>query len=355
MHNADVSIYGAGILGLSIAFECLQRGASVHITEIANYKSSASYGIVGALAPHAPDDWTPNKQFQLESLLLAEQWWSDVERVSGIRTGYGRIGRLQPINNKHTLELAHQRQLSAEQNWGSHACWEIISLREIDTFCPISPTGLLIRDTLSSRIYPRLAMDSLLQATTILGAGISAQWNGISGCTVYATGTQGLIDLSSEFGAFLGAGEKGQALVIDYSAPDTYFLNGNGITIVPHISGLTAIGSTVERYFENPKTTDHRLNELYKRACTMIPEISDARIVSKWAHLRPRSVTREPILGRHPIVKHCYIANGAFKTGLGYAPKIAQSMANLILDGVDTIPNSFRLTNILKNLTKKTA
>lgn len=39
-----------------------------------------------------------------------------------------------------------------------------------------------------------------------------------------------------------------------------------------------------------------------------------------------------------------YVANGGFKIGFGMAPKIAQVMADLILDGHDAIPDGFRLT-----------
>ena len=37
-----------------------------------------------------------------------------------------------------------------------------------------------------------------------------------------------------------------------------------------------------------------------------------------------------------------FIANGGFKIGFGMAPKIGEVMADLILDGVDHIPNDFR-------------
>jgi len=47
----------------------------------------ASGGLVGALAPHTPDLWLPKKQFQLESLLLAREFWPEVERISGLPTG----------------------------------------------------------------------------------------------------------------------------------------------------------------------------------------------------------------------------------------------------------------------------
>ena len=35
-------------------------------------------GLVGALSPHVPEQWNTKKQFQLESLLMAEAFWAGV-------------------------------------------------------------------------------------------------------------------------------------------------------------------------------------------------------------------------------------------------------------------------------------
>ena len=48
------------------------------------------------------------------------------------------------------------------------------------------------------------------------------------------------------------------------------------------------------------------------------------------------------MLGAHPLHDGQFIANGGFKIGFGMAPKVAQVMADLLLDGVDNIPPDFR-------------
>ena len=94
MATVDVTILGAGVFGLSIAFYCAKRGARVRVIDPAGVASGASGGIVGALAPHTPDLWLPKKQFQLESLLLSRQFWPEVEAISELSTGYAnQIGR----------------------------------------------------------------------------------------------------------------------------------------------------------------------------------------------------------------------------------------------------------------------
>jgi glycine/D-amino acid oxidase-like deaminating enzyme len=41
-----------------------------------------------------------------------------------------------------------------------------------------------------------------------------------------------------------------------------------------------------------------------------------------------------------------FIANGGFKIGFGMAPKVGEVMADLILDGRDTIPEAFRASTL---------
>ena len=50
------------------------------------------------------------------------------------------------------------------------------------------------------------------------------------------------------------------------------------------------------------------------------------------------------MLGAWPDRLGHFIANGGFKIGFGMAPKVAATMADLILDGRNTIPDGFDVT-----------
>jgi glycine/D-amino acid oxidase-like deaminating enzyme len=47
------------------------------------------------------------------------------------------------------------------------------------------------------------------------------------------------------------------------------------------------------------------------------------------------------MLGPWPDRPGHFIANGGFKIGFGMAPKIAQTMADLMLEGHDRVPQGF--------------
>ena len=72
MASVDVTVRGAGVFGLSVAWACVARGARVRVLAPEGLGKGASAGLVGALAPHVPEAWNALKQFQLDSLLMAE-------------------------------------------------------------------------------------------------------------------------------------------------------------------------------------------------------------------------------------------------------------------------------------------
>ncbi len=341
MATADVTILGAGVFGLSIAFCCSLRGARVRVIDPAGVAAGASGGFVGALAPHTPDLWLPKKQFQLESLLYSRSFWPEVEANSNMMTGFSNHGRLQPINEERLVALALSRISDAEQNWGDKAKWEVVSANQVGDWAPPSVTGQLIYDTLSAHIHPLKATYALARAVENLG-GVITPAGARQGIIIDARGWQGLIDISETLKQEVGNGVKGQAALLDFYSPGKPQLFSDGLHIVPHLDGTVGIGSTSERYFKSPTNTDEQLDDLIAKAKKLFPVLKDAPVISRWAGVRPRAFTRAPMLGQHPVNQDWFIANGGFKIGFGMAPKIGQVMADLVLDGVDNIPNDFR-------------
>lgn len=338
----DVTIRGAGIFGLSIAWACARRGATVQVIDPNGPAAGASGGIVGALAPHVPENWNSKKAFQLEGLLMAGDFWQDVETTGGVPAGYGRTGRLQPIADDRTLDLARQRAVNAESLWQGEAVWEIVQTADLGPFAPSSATGHVIHDTLSARIHPRRACAALVAALEVRGVPIIAEAQD-RGQIVHATGVDGLADLSRDRGKTVGVGVKGQAALLRFDAGDSPQLFVDGLHLIPHADGTLAIGSTSERDYDAPQTTDTLLDDVIDRALAAMPILHGVAVIERWAGIRPRAKSRAPMLGRWPERPGHFIANGGFKIGFGMAPKVAEVMADLILEGHDTIPEDFRV------------
>ena len=163
-----------------------------------------------------------------------------------------------------------------------------------------------------------------------------------AGAVLHATGVQGLADLSGALGKRVGSGVKGQALSLRYEARAAAQLFVDGLHIVPHVDGTVAVGSTSETSWTDDGP-DGQLDGLLARAVAAVPALRGAEVVTRWAGVRPRAASRAPMLGAWPGRDGHFIANGGFKIGFGMAPKVAEVMADLVLEGRDAIPDGFRV------------
>ena len=337
MARVDLTVRGGGIFGLSIAWAAARRGARVRLIETHAIGAGASGGLVGALAPHVPDQWNPKKAFQLQSLLMMADWWEQVARASGLACGYAATGRLQPLPDDAAVTIARHRETSARDLWQGRARWQVIAAPGT-LWQPASATGLLVYDTLSARINPRMALAALVAAVQARRGEVVVGNAPEAGPVIWATGVAGLAALSQDRGASGGDGVKGQALSLRFHAPDAPQIFVDGLHIVPHQDGTVAIGSTSENHWNDPVSADDQLETLLTKARAALPILADAPVVERWAALRPRATTRAPLLGPWPGRPGHFIANGGFKIGFGVAPLVAQVMADLVLDGRDRIP-----------------
>lgn len=344
MARVDLTVRGGGIFGLSIAWEAVRRGALVRLIETAAIGAGSSGGLVGALSPHVPEAWNEKKAFQLDSLLMAQGWWAAVEASGGLSPGYGRIGRLQPLADAAAVDLAQRRAKTAVELWRGAAVWQVVSATGAD-WEPVSPSGFLVHDDLSARLHPMQAAHALVAAIKARGGkvviGEDQDGYGGGGVVVWATGHAGLQALSADLGRKMGDGVKGQALALAHAATGPQ-LFVDGLHVVPHSDGTVAIGSTSEHHWTDDKV-DGQLEELHAKAVAALPVLAGARVVARWAGIRPRAKSRAPLLGPWPGRPGHFVANGGFKIGFGMAPKVAEVMVDLALEGRDTLPESFRL------------
>ncbi|WP_112312582.1 NAD(P)/FAD-dependent oxidoreductase [Pseudogemmobacter bohemicus] len=346
MASVDVTVRGAGIFGLSTAWALVKRGLRVQVIETRRVGAGASGGLVGALAPHAPEVWNAMKALQLRSLLMAGTWWDEVHQVGGVDPLYLRAGRLQPVADAAALDLARARETAARQVWQGAAEWLVIPATGAD-WEPVSPAGWLIRDTLTARISPRRALASLAAALRAKGVGIIIGEGEEHGLVVHATGYEGLATLSAAIGRKIGAGVKGQALLLRHDAQDAPQIYAPGLHIVAHGDGTVAIGSTSETVWQEPGP-DAQAEDLLARARAQLPVLERAEVLERWAGIRPRAKSRAPMIGAWPERPGHFIANGGFKTGFGMAPLCSEMLASHMVEGRDEIPPTFLPETVLK-------
>ena len=345
--RVELTVRGGGAFGLSIAFEAARRGARVRLIEARRIGAGSSGGTVGALAPHVPENWNPKKQFQFESLRMAEGFWTAAREAGGKDAGYARTGRVQPLMDAAQVARAQERAAQAATLWQGFAEWRVVEGGDLGPLAPAAPSGFYVFDTLTARAAPRAAGASLAAAIEALGGEIVLGEAEEIGPVIHATGAEGVAELSRTLGKSVGGGVKGQSALLRYDAPDAPQVYAESLHVVPHADGTVAIGSTSEREFEDGAATDAQLDALVEKARRLCPALADAPVIDRWAGVRPRAKSRAPMLGAWPGRPSHFIANGGFKIGFGMAPKVAQTMVDLVLEGRDAIPEGFRVEDNL--------
>lgn len=338
----QITVIGAGLFGLACAHACARRGLPVRVIEARHVGAGASGGQVGALAPHDPAQWNDKKQIQLEALIAAGDYWADIRRAGGVDTGWARTGRISAPGGDIAARLA-----GAARHWPQE-----FTMRRGPVRHPLlaGGGGEYLFDTLTARISPRRAVAALAAAVRAAG-GVIEEGAGLrhpdttEGPCIWATGAEGLAQLSADLGRPAGRAIKGQSASFRLALPQAPQLFLDGLHVVPHADGTVAIGSTAERDFADPAATDGQLEALIERARALCPPLAGAAVAERWAGLRPRAESRAPLLGPWPGRDGHWVANGGFKIGLAMAPWAGEALAEWLLDGRCRVPEGWRLAS----------
>ena len=354
MPKWDVIVVGGGIWGLSCAYACAQRGQSVALFEAGKVGQGASGGLVGAMAPNVPESWNAMKQFQFDALSSAKEFWAGVDEISGLRSGYGRIGRLVPITSERDRVLAEERAINVVKFWQGKYQWSVMEKHPL-ILEPYAPYGVT-HDTLSARMYPVHAVASLARACRLSGVEIfenrfvtgvksgitNGDWGeAFASAIILAGGTDGFALLDLHLGCVTGTGVKGQAALLGCDLGNAPQIYADGVYVIPHEGGVTAVGSTAEKIWDAPSAVDEKLEIVIERARAIFPALGCAPVLTRWAGVRPKARRRYPMLGPVPSLSGVFSAMGAYTIGFGIAHAVGDVLANFASGDTYDLPKNF--------------
>ena len=359
-----VAIIGAGIIGLSIAFElAFRRGVRVSLYDIQEYGRGASWAAAGMIAPAfeaAAEAGVHPRLFDLclESAHLWPDFAADIERVSGHPSGFEPAPALAVATDAR--EAAHLQaigQVLAVRGVAHRA----LSAADV---CRLEPA--LSREVLSgleletdTRVDNRRTVTALLAAlvanprvTFVDGPAPLKSRRGrvvLEGhdAVVAAAGWQTAVIKVEEKGGLYSLVNwdtslddidchSGQMLSVEAgaNAPQRVVRAGH-VYLVPR-GGQVVIGATMEtgRVIDKPEA--EVIEALRAEGVKLCPALAEAPVTERWAGVRPGTPDHAPFIGE-TATPGLYVAAGHYRNGILLAPVTAKIIADQLL-GQETGP-----------------
>jgi glycine oxidase len=107
--------------------------------------------------------------------------------------------------------------------------------------------------------------------------------------------------------------------------------------IIPRTNGRYVVGSTVEPAGFDKSLNSYRVKRLQDGAARLIPRFAEANIAEAWTGLRPGTPDNLPLLGETSLPGY-FAATGHYRDGILLAPATAEALCALMLEGSSPLP-----------------
>lgn len=360
----EIVIAGAGVIGLSLAYELAGRGARVTLLDAGEPGRACSWAGAGILTPaSAGGARRPIDQLRALSLELIAAWSAELARETGIDNEYRRSGALELALGPEevpALERAaadwRAQGVEIEEVSPSHLAALEPALTTRVARAYLLPGGARIRNPRHVRalfegclrrgvaIHAGSAVDAFEHRGGRVAA-VTADGRRFGGDAFVATAGAWTADLLARAGATVAVRPVRGQIVLLHPQPPLFrrVLWRGSRYLVPRDDGRVLIGATEEEAGFDARPTAAGVLGLLELAFAVAPVLSDAPFERAWAGLRPGSVDGLPYLGAVPGFDNLYVAAGHFRAGFELSAGTARVMAELILGETPGVPlGSFR-------------
>ncbi len=342
--EADVTVVGAGIIGLCTALALADRGLSVYlIGETRSGEASpAAAGILGASLEdtHGPAAPAPVYDFAVAARDRYVTYLPDLVERSGVSVPFNRNGVLQVAFD---AEAADALRGSASGRWldaPALAALEPAVAHAIGAMFHDQDGAV---DNVAMLRALRDAVDCASQIARVqaLVASISVHEDGVT-CTTAPThetyhAPRAVLAAGAWAAGIPGVPRplpidplRGQMLAVaaGHVRPG-HVIYGPQAYIVPRGERIL-VGATLERAGFDPSTTPTALAALRAGGAQILQDIADAPLLSSWAGLRPATPDLLPIIGPDPDYPALTYACGHSRNGILMAPLTADCVAAIV-------------------------
>ena len=354
----DILVVGGGMMGLAIALELRQQGATVAILS-RDFAAAASHAAAGMLAPRAEGiPPGPMLDLCLASLERYPDWVGKIEALTGQSVGYWPSGilapRFQVPNGAHpSADQQSQTDQAVQESVQASAQGQWLTAAALAHYQPGLGAGVK-----GSFWYPedgQVNNQALVKALrdAVLDLGVTIH-EGVGATALRQA--QGRIErvCTAQAGDFhadhivLAAGawshdllpvpvfpKKGEMAslrvppALGTGQPLQRVLFGENIYIVPRQDGRIVLGATSQEVGFAPCNTAAGVNQLLANAIALLPWLANCTLEQTWWGYRPATPDEMPLLGPGPAA-NLTLATGHYRNGILLAPITAHLISETL-------------------------
>ena len=350
MNSPDVIVIGAGIIGAACALELQSQGSKVLLVDEHHPGAGVTAAGMGHLvALDETDD-------ELDLCMLSLARWDAFLSRKGSLAEHAQCGTLWVAEDEAQMAHAAVRaERLAQRGWSA----SLLSGADLARIEPSLRKGMAggIRVERDSAVFPPAVARELAEQLVAKGGrtrfGSPVQRIGRDGVQlasgeriaaaqiVVAAGT-GVPRLLPDIPVFPRKGHLAitdrypgrlshQVVSMGYgqteAGSDALAVAAN---VQPRATGQWLIGSCRQDGIEHAEVDPRVLARLLRSAIALLPCLADMKILRSWTGMRPATRDGRPVIGRHPVLGHVWLAAGHEGLGVTTAFGTAQLLAELM-------------------------
>ena len=352
--STDVAIIGGGVIGCAIAYFLRKLHIDVTVLERGEIGGQASSAAAGLLAPLGPLSGPgPFADLVLAGFSSLSSLVPELEDISGISMGYEPTGALRIVRNPkriaHLQKRLHNWQpLRLQLYWlngeearqyepllTSEVCAAVYAPQESQIQAPAVVQAFARAAQISgAHIYPHQEVTHLLkQKTRVIGVR-TAQGETLACKQLIIASGAWAAQCAAWLNIMLPIRPLHGQLI---SLPQTplhlkHIIFGDAAYLTPRGNAIL-VGATKEEMGFDQSVTDQATTWLYSIATRLIPTLTESRIQSAWAGLRPKTPDSHPLFGLLAPWENVLIAAGHNSVGIILSAITGQCLAEMAATG----------------------
>jgi glycine oxidase len=336
----DAIIVGAGVIGLSLAWELSKQGARVLVVERGEPGREATHAAAGMLAYGDPEPHQQLDALKLASARLYGEFVHQLEDESGIRVDFRRQGTVSFFAGSES-PLCEFREITSDELKQLEPAVSFVAMSgDLPGRVVLTPEETVDNRALAAALLKTAEHRGIDVSSGIEATGIIKEDGRAAGVSTERTEFRApvIIDCAGAWASKLVpqvsvVPRKGQALSV--ISRDRQLLSravrGHDVYLVPRSDGRIIIGATVEDAGYDKRVDPETIQRLHQAAANLVPEIGQLRMHEAWAGLRPATMDKLPIIGATSLAG-LFVATAHFRNGILLAPITARVMAQVVRD-----------------------